>query len=58
MFCRSAQAFNTDDRYGFAAERQLNWAVGYIGYAFIIFGIGAVPTVTLTYRTSPDPFLL
>jgi len=40
-------------RYGFAAEKQLNWAVGFIGYGFIVFGLGSAPTVTLTYRTLP-----
>jgi len=36
-------------RYGYGVEKQLNWAVAYIGYGLIAFGMTAIPSITMTY---------
>jgi hypothetical protein len=41
-----------DDRYGIGVERQTSWAVPFIGFGFINFGLAAIPAITMTYRIS------
>ena len=35
--------------YGFAAQKQLHWSIGFIGYAFIGFGLTAIANIGMTY---------
>ena len=41
----------SDSRYGFGVDRQLHWAVPFIGYGLLSFGLTAIPSITMTYRT-------
>lgn len=41
-----------DNRYGLGIQHETSWAVPFIGYGFINFGLAAIPTITLTYSTS------
>ena len=35
--------------FGFGAQEHLHWIVGYMGYAFIGFGITSIPNIGMTY---------
>ena len=40
-------------RYGLGVQNQTSWAVPFVGTGFVGFGLTAVPTITMTYGSSP-----
>ena len=38
-------------RYGLGVANLLSWPCAYIGFGFVMFGLGSLPTITMTYGT-------
>lgn len=41
--------FVLTSRYGVGVDRVDSWAVGFIGYGFLCFGLATIPAITMTY---------
>ena len=41
----------TNCRYGLGVANSLSWPCPFIGFGFVMFGLGSLPTITMTYGT-------
>src|SRR5271163_1694007 len=49
-----SSSFSTNSRYGVGTQKSDSWAVGFIGYGFLCFGLATIPPICMTYGKPPQ----